>query len=177
MKVIIDIPKDFRTDAMTKFQSFFVRVKTEIERQLNFGNALFCGSWEMEEAEMFEKCFSDSVILPDNATNGDMIKAMFGMHALFTISDETFEKCVNANDGMTGLIGKTHLSKEEKELFINWGQGLGLSDVRTQENAMDNFLNELDLNIEALEKIVPNKVKLYNSMGIMLGIVIAIIMI
>ena len=81
------------------------------------------------------------------------------------------------NDGMTGLIGKTHLSKEEKELFINWGQGLGLSDVRTQENAMDNFLNELDLNIEALEKIVPNKVKLYNSMGIMLGIVIAIIMI
>ena len=40
MKVIIDIPKDFR-------------------------------------AEMFEKCFSDSVILPDNPTNGDMIKAMF----------------------------------------------------------------------------------------------------
>ena len=77
MKVIIDIPNDFRTDVMTKFQSFFVRVKTEIERQLNFGSALFCGSWEMEEAEMFEKCFSDSVILPDNATNGDVIKAMF----------------------------------------------------------------------------------------------------
>ncbi|MBQ6626898.1 MAG: putative aminohydrolase SsnA [Ruminococcus sp.] len=32
----------------------------------------------------------------------DMIKAMFGMHALFTISDETFEKCVKANDNMTG---------------------------------------------------------------------------
>jgi cytosine/adenosine deaminase-related metal-dependent hydrolase len=32
-----------------------------------------------------------------------MIKAMFGMHALFTISDETFEKCVKANDGMTGF--------------------------------------------------------------------------
>lgn len=34
--------------------------------------------------------------------NDDMIKAMFGMHALFTISDKTFEKCVKANDNMTG---------------------------------------------------------------------------
>lgn len=34
--------------------------------------------------------------------NDDMIKAMFGMHALFTISDKTFEKCVKANDNMSG---------------------------------------------------------------------------
>ena len=33
----------------------------------------------------------------------DMIKAMFGGHALFTISDKTFEKMVKANDGMTGF--------------------------------------------------------------------------
>ena len=32
-----------------------------------------------------------------------MIKAMFGGHALFTISDQTFEKMVEANDGMTGF--------------------------------------------------------------------------
>ena len=31
-----------------------------------------------------------------------MLSAMFGMHALFTISDKTFEKCVKANDGKTG---------------------------------------------------------------------------
>ena len=31
-----------------------------------------------------------------------LLRAMFGMHALFTISDKTFEKCVKANDGMTG---------------------------------------------------------------------------
>ena len=42
---------------------------------------------------------------------------------------------------------------------------------------MDNFLCELDINIESLERETPNKVKLYNSMGIMSGIVIAIIMI
>ncbi|MBQ0018173.1 MAG: putative aminohydrolase SsnA [Clostridiales bacterium] len=33
----------------------------------------------------------------------DMIKAMFGGHALFTISDKTFEKMVEANNGMTGF--------------------------------------------------------------------------
>ncbi len=32
----------------------------------------------------------------------DMIKAMFGGHALFTISDKTFEQMVAANNGMTG---------------------------------------------------------------------------
>lgn len=31
-----------------------------------------------------------------------MLAAMFGMHALFTLSDKTFEKCVKANDGRTG---------------------------------------------------------------------------
>ena len=34
--------------------------------------------------------------------NDPMLSAMFGMHALFTISDKTFEKCVKANDGRTG---------------------------------------------------------------------------
>ena len=81
------------------------------------------------------------------------------------------------NEGMKGLVDKTHLSKDEKEMFMKLGSDLGLSDIKTQQNAMDTFLNELDVNISALEKVVPNKVKLYNSMGIMLGIVIAIIMI
>ena len=37
------------------------------------------------------------------AENSEMIKAMFGGHALFTISDKTFERMVKANDGMTGF--------------------------------------------------------------------------
>ena len=35
--------------------------------------------------------------------NDDMIRAMFGGHALFTISDATFEKMVEANNGRTGF--------------------------------------------------------------------------
>lgn len=66
-----------------------------------------CLCYEVSDRDGVQKC--DEAI-KENAdfikhcknSNDDMIKAMFGMHALFTISDETFEKCVKANDGMTG---------------------------------------------------------------------------
>lgn len=80
-------------------------------------------------------------------------------------------------EGMKEQIEKTHLSKEEKARFLNMGTELGLSDVNTQQIAIDNYSMELEIAIAELEKIVPGRVKLYNSMGIMLGIVIAIIMI
>ena len=50
-----------------------------------------------------------------------MLAAMFGMHALFTISDKTFEKCVKANDGRTGY--HIHICE-------------GLNDV---EDSRDNY--------------------------------------
>ncbi len=34
-----------------------------------------------------------------SAQTGDMVKAMFGLHAAFTLSDETLEKCVRENPG------------------------------------------------------------------------------
>ena len=80
-------------------------------------------------------------------------------------------------DGMKVQMEKTHLSKDERQRFINLGNELGLSDLNTQQNAIDNFNMELEVCICELEKIVPGKVKLYNSMGILLGLVIAIIMI
>lgn len=66
-----------------------------------------CLCYEVSDRDGEQKC--DEAI-KENAdfikyckdNNDDMLKAMFGMHALFTISDKTFEKCVKANDGMTG---------------------------------------------------------------------------
>ena len=37
------------------------------------------------------------------AEDNDMIAAMFGGHALFTLSDETLDKMVEANNGLTGF--------------------------------------------------------------------------
>ena len=67
-----------------------------------------CLCYEVSERDGEEKC--DQAIR-ENAEfakwakeeDDDMIKAMFGGHALFTISDRTFEKMVEANNGMTGF--------------------------------------------------------------------------
>ncbi len=64
--------------------------------------------YEVSERDGAKKC--DEAI-EENANfarwtaqeNDDMIKAMFGGHALFTISDGTFEKMAKANDGLTGF--------------------------------------------------------------------------
>ena len=67
-----------------------------------------CLCYEVSERDGMEKCRQ---AIQENADfarhckkeNSDMMKAMFGGHALFTISDETFEEMVKANDGMTGF--------------------------------------------------------------------------
>ena len=64
--------------------------------------------YEVSERDGAEKC---GQAIRENADfarwakeqDDDMIKAMFGGHALFTLSDRTFEKMVAANDGMTGF--------------------------------------------------------------------------
>ena len=64
--------------------------------------------YEVSERDGMEKC---SEAIRENADfarwcreqDDGMIRAMFGGHALFTLSDRTFEKMVAANDGMTGF--------------------------------------------------------------------------
>lgn len=67
-----------------------------------------CLCYEVSERDGQEKCRQSIQENADFAKwakeeNSDMIKAMFGGHALFTISDKTFEEVVKANDGMTGF--------------------------------------------------------------------------
>ncbi len=67
-----------------------------------------CLCYEVSERDGEEKC--DEAIR-ENAEfaqwaakeQDDMIAAMFGGHALFTISDKTFAKMVEANNGLTGF--------------------------------------------------------------------------
>ncbi len=49
------------------------------------------------------------------ARDDDMIRAMFGGHALFTLSDRTFEKMVRANDGLTGF--HIHVSEGMNDVY------------------------------------------------------------
>lgn len=67
-----------------------------------------CLCYEVSDRDGKEKC--DQAIRENGefsrwaaAQDDDMIRAMFGGHALFTISDETFEKMVAENNGLTGF--------------------------------------------------------------------------
>ena len=64
--------------------------------------------YEVSERDGMEKCgqaIQENVDFAKWAAkeHDDMITAMFGGHALFTISNRTFEKMVEANNGLTGF--------------------------------------------------------------------------
>ncbi|MBR0026578.1 MAG: putative aminohydrolase SsnA [Clostridia bacterium] len=79
-----------------------------------------CLCYEVSDRDGEEKC--DQAI-KENADfieyaakdDTDMLKAMFGMHAVFTLSDKTLEKCVEANDGRTGF--HIHVSEGMNDVY------------------------------------------------------------
>ena len=78
MQILINVPeKEFGIDINDKFQDFFKRLNEETREHLVTGTSLLCGTYELETIEMFLDAFKEMRIIPSNATNGDMIKAMF----------------------------------------------------------------------------------------------------
>ncbi|MEG1395653.1 MAG: putative aminohydrolase SsnA [Oscillospiraceae bacterium] len=79
-----------------------------------------CLCYEVSDRDGEQKC--DEAI-QENADfarfakkeNNDMVKAMFGGHALFTMSDKTFEKLVAANDTHTGY--HIHVSEGMNDVY------------------------------------------------------------
>ena len=70
----------------------------------------------------------------------------------------------------------TALTKEDKEEFARFGESLGYLDVEMQKNAMKLYLKELEQKIEYLQKEIPQKRKLYQSLGVMGGIFLLILL-
>ncbi len=79
-----------------------------------------CLCYEVSDRDGEEKCDQS---IRENAEfarwaakeDDDMIRAMFGGHALFTISDKTFEKMAEANDGLTGF--HIHVSEGMNDVY------------------------------------------------------------
>lgn len=76
---------------------------------------------------------------------------------------------------LTKGLKDTELTKEECERFIALGSSLGLNDIQTQQNALDVYSHELNIEIEELAKQLPMKQKLYRYLGLLGGIVITIV--
>ena len=79
-----------------------------------------CLCYEVSDRDVEEKCLQ---AIRENAdfitycekNPSDMLAAMFGGHALFTISDKTFERMVEANNGRTGF--HIHVSEGMNDVY------------------------------------------------------------
>lgn len=74
------------------------------------------------------------------------------------------------------LLG-TALNKKDKSMLIQFGDNLGYLDKEMQMNTLDLFLTQLEDEILELSKTAKEKSYLYNTLGIMAGIFISIILI
>lgn len=70
----------------------------------------------------------------------------------------------------------TSMNKRDKSQLIQFGDHLGYLDKEMQLNTLDMFLAQLDDEIQELSKTAKEKTYLYNSLGIMAGIFISIIL-
>ncbi len=70
----------------------------------------------------------------------------------------------------------TSLSKRDKMQLLQFGENLGYLDKDMQMNTLDLFLSQLEEETRELTKSAKEKSYLYNSLGIMAGIFISIIM-
>ncbi|MBH1940197.1 stage III sporulation protein AB [Mobilitalea sibirica] len=73
-------------------------------------------------------------------------------------------------------LTKTSLTKKDKLHLVQFGESLGYLDKDMQMNTLDLYINQLEDETLELSKTVKEKAYLLNSLGIMAGIFISIIM-
>lgn len=74
-------------------------------------------------------------------------------------------------------LESTSLSKKDKFYLTQFGESLGYLDKEMQMNTMDLYLSQLEDEIKEMTKTVKEKSYIYNTLGIMAGIFIVIVMI
>jgi stage III sporulation protein AB len=79
-------------------------------------------------------------------------------------------------DAVENELNDTALSKKDKLQLLQFGENLGYLDKDMQMNTLELFLSQLEDEINELSKTVKEKAYLYNSLGIMAGIFVSIIM-
>lgn len=79
-------------------------------------------------------------------------------------------------EGVARDLLESSLSKEDFELINQLGESIGYLDKKMQINTLDLYLEEIEEIIEDLSQTVKEKTHMYNSLGIMGGIFIIIIL-
>jgi stage III sporulation protein AB len=91
------------------------------------------------------------------------------------LSGQTFTQIWRA--AVEQELVNTSLSKKDKAQLISFGENLGYLDKDMQMNTFELYLTQLEDELRELSKTVKERAYLYNSLGIMAGVFISIIMI
>ena len=84
--------------------------------------------------------------------------------------DEIFRECA------VRLLPLHRLSEEERESFLSLGEKLGYLDREMQVAQLTLLEEELDYRIKILKSAMPKQQKTYQSMGILGGILLAVLL-
>lgn len=90
------------------------------------------------------------------------------------LSGQTFSEIWKAAVG--NEMKDTSLTKKDKLQLIQFGENLGYLDKDMQLNTLDLYISQLEDELTELSKSVKEKSYIYNSLGIMAGIFLTIIM-
>ncbi len=94
---------------------------------------------------------------------------------LYEMSGQTFSQIWM--EAVHKELAETSLSKKDKLQMVQFGENLGYLDKDMQMNTIDLFLSQIEEEIKDLSKTIKEKAYMCNTLGIMSGIFIIIIMI
>lgn len=106
-----------------------------------------------------------------------------GQYALFLKSTaeetgkrkgESFGKIFRRNAEL--YLEETGLSKEEQKKFFSLGENLGYLDLDMQIRQLELYEKEAEDSIEELREKLPGRKRAYRSLGVLLGILLAVLM-
>lgn len=94
---------------------------------------------------------------------------------LHELSGQTFSAIWK--EAVQSQLADSALTKKDRLHLTQFGENLGYLDKEMQINTLDLYITQLEDEITDQSKTIKEKVYLYNSIGIMAGIFITIIMI
>ncbi len=74
------------------------------------------------------------------------------------------------------ILSRTSLAKEDLEQLEDLGRHLGYLDRQTQLRTLDLYTHNLDTMIQELRQELPGRKKMYQSLGIMGGLFLAVLL-
>lgn len=80
------------------------------------------------------------------------------------------------SQGVEELLVETYLTKKDKESLSRLGEHLGYLDKQMQLKTIDLYVEQLEMELKETTDTMKDKMRLYNTLGVLSGIFITIIL-